>query len=1012
MKKFTKVMLVVSLLLLLVFVACSCGDKEEPTECVHANKTTIEGKAATCTENGLTTGAKCTDCGVTTTAQQVIPAKGHTEVVLNKKNPTCTEAGLTEGKQCAICQAITVKQETVSPLGHTNVTIEAVAPTCTETGLTAGTKCSVCKEITKAQETIAATGHTEVTVPGKAATCTETGLTDGKKCTVCQTVTVAQTKIDALGHTEEVIAGKAATCTETGLTDGKKCSVCDAELVAQEVIPATGHDTQSVDAQAPTCTEIGWDAYEYCSKCDYTTYVEIPATDHDTQSVDAQDATCEGIGWNAYEYCSKCDYTTYVEIPATGHAWVLDEDKLVGGLPTCQTEGKYAYKCTNGCGEVEYNLDGQETDVIKHLGYVEGQFTTAPTCTTRGIYTCSECGEDFEAYEESGDALGHDYIDHDAQAATCLAIGWDAYQTCSRCDYTTYVEIPALGHDEQPHDAQAQTCLVIGWEAYVTCSRCDYTTYVELPALGHDYVDHPAQAVTCTEIGWDAYQTCSRCDYTTYVEIPATGHTYTAWTISDEPTCTENGEETRGCVDCDLIEKQTVLPLGHDYIDHEAQAATCLVIGWDAYQTCSRCDYTSYVEIEALGHDYIDHDAKEETCLEIGWDAYQTCSRCDYTSYVEIEALGHDYIDHDAKTETCISIGWDAYQTCSRCDYTTYVEIPATGIHNLVAGTVVDPKCEVEGYTIYACDLDENCTEKENRDFTPALDHNMILDESKLTDGAPSCLTNGDWPYICANGCGKVDYNLGEDDVNTGAVHAGYTQGEWKIAPTCITPATYHCTYCDTDFSADLYPEIAGQPTGEHKLDKVLEESTASCTAYGYKVMGCSADDGCTETDVVDWADKLDHTFEVGENYTIVCGDCGAVYENIAAKIEEKSLCNCGEEGCEVDGMKVIVVAATEDDEIEIEGNTPTEAPETDKVITVIALNGSDDTEYTITLKDSEGNVIDSFEITVQGETNEFDITTTFVGNAYVDISEVADLVDTIEITTTADASVSFYTAK
>ena len=44
-------------------------------------------------------------------------------------------------------------------------------------------------------------------------------------------------------------------------------------------------------------------------------------------------------------------------------------------------------------------------------------------------------------------ALGHDLVHHEAQAATCTEIGWDAYDTCSRCDYTTYVEIPATGHE-------------------------------------------------------------------------------------------------------------------------------------------------------------------------------------------------------------------------------------------------------------------------------------------------------------------------------------------------------------------------------------------------------------------------------------------------------------------------------------------------------------------------------------------------------------------------------------
>ncbi|MCQ5178158.1 hypothetical protein, partial [Faecalibacterium prausnitzii] len=83
-------------------------------------------------------------------------------------------------------------------------------------------------------------------------------------------------------------------------------------------------------------------------------------------------------------------------------------------------------------------------------------------------------------------------------------IGWDAYETCSRCDYTTYAELPAQ-HDLRHHAAKAPTCTGIGWDAYDTCSRCDYTTtYVELPALNHALEQHEAQAPTCTEIGWDA----------------------------------------------------------------------------------------------------------------------------------------------------------------------------------------------------------------------------------------------------------------------------------------------------------------------------------------------------------------------------------------------------------------------------------------------------------------------------------------------------------------------------
>ena len=257
----------------------------------------------------------------------------------------------------------------------------------------------------------------------------------------------------------------------------------------------------------------------------------------------------------------------------------------------------------------------------------------APTCTEAGrdVYTCDfpGCGDSYNENEQI--ALGHDYVNHTAQAPTCTAVGWDAYQTCSRCDYTTKVEISALDHDYVSHEAKAPTCTAVGWNAYQTCSRCDYTTKVEIPALDHDYVSHEAKAPTCTAAGWNAYQTCSRCEYTTYAELPA---------------------------------------LDHDLIDHEAKAATCTEAGWNAYQTCSRCDYTTYAEIPALSHDYVNHEAKAATCTEAGWDAYQTCSRCDYTTKVEIPALGHDIITDAAATATCTAAGLTAGEHCTRCDYT------------------------------------------------------------------------------------------------------------------------------------------------------------------------------------------------------------------------------------------------------------------------------------------------------------------------------------------------------
>ena len=61
------------------------------------------------------------------------------------------------------------------------------------------------------------------------------------------------------------------------------------------------------------------------------------------------------------------------------------------------------------------------------------------TCTAKA--KCGGCNAPY------GDALGHDFVHHDAQPATCTAKGLEAYDTCSRCDYsTTKVEIPMADH--------------------------------------------------------------------------------------------------------------------------------------------------------------------------------------------------------------------------------------------------------------------------------------------------------------------------------------------------------------------------------------------------------------------------------------------------------------------------------------------------------------------------------------------------------------------------------------
>lgn len=67
---------------------------------------TIHGKAATCTETGLTDGVKCSVCGTVLVAQQEIPATGHTYDAVTTGNNVCTVCDQHEITQAEIVEKL------------------------------------------------------------------------------------------------------------------------------------------------------------------------------------------------------------------------------------------------------------------------------------------------------------------------------------------------------------------------------------------------------------------------------------------------------------------------------------------------------------------------------------------------------------------------------------------------------------------------------------------------------------------------------------------------------------------------------------------------------------------------------------------------------------------------------------------------------------------------------------------------------------------------------------------
>ena len=483
----------------------------------------VSGKAATCTGTGLTDGTKCSVCGETLSGLEEIPVADHNwdggEITTEA---TCTADGV-KTYNCTSCTE--KKTETVKSEGHSwesGYTVDQKA-TCTSAGKES-IHCSKCKETQNARE-IQATDHS----------------------------------YGAWKTTEE------ATCTKTGSRE-HECSACGHKET--ETISALGHDIVNHEAKAPTCTAVGWDAYDTCTRCDYTTYAEKSATGH-TEVVDAAvAATCTATGLTEGKHCSVCKDVLVAQTvtKAAGHSW--DSGKITTEA-TCTADGIKTYNCTNCTATKE--------ETVKATGHNWSEDYTVDqkaTCTSEGSkskHCKNNCGQTTDT--QVIEATGHSYGEWTTtKAATCTEAGSKAHK-CTKCGNEETETISALGHDIEHHAAQAPTCTEKGWDAYDTCERCEYTTYVEQAATGHTEVVDSAVPATCTATGLTEGKHCSLCNeiLTAQSKVEALGHNWnTTYTVDQAATCTATGTESIHCSACsETKDSRTIAATGHTYVDNK-----------------------------------------------------------------------------------------------------------------------------------------------------------------------------------------------------------------------------------------------------------------------------------------------------------------------------------------------------------------------------------------------------------------------------------------------------------
>jgi len=375
--------------------------------------------------------------------------------------PSTQDEQGTKTYACLVCDA--KKTESIEKLSHVHTYGDWETETPADC-IREGTEVRRCACGETEHRTVAAKGHTEVTDPAVLPTCTEAGSTEGSHCGVCGVVLHAQEPIAAKGHAfGDYVTTKDPTCTKDG-EETATCSIC--KLSRSHPLPALGHDylfdsfiwennvakakcVCAHDATHVVYRDVKMRTETISGTCERQGVLRYVAT-FETHT-DSKSETLENIG---HDYipdvtaptCLEGGYTTYV-CSRCGNSYVADDTDALGHRygewstvtdPTCEGVGEERRTCT-ACGDVQ-------TRAIAALGHHYQGNVTAPTCTVGGYtaYDCSRCGANYVA--DNTDPLGHDLVEHPAQAPTCNEIGWAAYNACSRCDFSSYEAIPATGH--------------------------------------------------------------------------------------------------------------------------------------------------------------------------------------------------------------------------------------------------------------------------------------------------------------------------------------------------------------------------------------------------------------------------------------------------------------------------------------------------------------------------------------------------------------------------------------
>lgn len=777
---------------------CSrCGEEGESGKHAYTEPPVLI-KKPTATENGLVKYT-CATCGeekeVEIVCECTIPELAYLAeyTAIEGKAPTCTKDGVIASKVCKCCgrmyateaygediEAGDEIESNVIPMGHTwdegTVTKQ---PSCTAEGEKVY-KCTKCNKGTKT-ETLKKLEHQYEEEPADAipAECEKYGF-KLYCCTVCGWLESTET-VDPLGH-------KVPFCWEHPTKKDKNCKICariDTEI--------------ECDYEEPTCKEKGTLTYT-CPDCEKEVEREFAPLGCDVKTATVE-ATCNGYAYTI-KYCARdnCDkailtditaelveelpegstatpkkFTAFFGVDEEGNFVAIEDEERdeinvleievdwaagvdpdnhtrdnarskVINAPTCEEDGNEWFYCKYcNFGEIvvldkighdyDYDLEDEQTYRVK----------TELSCTTDFVITvaCGNCGEpkDFVIEETEG----HVWNKGTKFAATCYAEAYTLF-TCTVCQETktevkagTKVVYDPSSYYESKEKAEAEhmiegkwvvtrqgSCTVVGlYEAY--CSNCEKNIAARIDKTGGHYTDKElhrvspaaylnfkkgsekheflAQAPACGVIGWTAQFWCDGCgEFIEAETIDALEHEWDKVEGKDA-TCTEAGLKDKWtCTICGAVDAENdgseIEKLNHVYT-LVFKSNNCTEFGY-IHMTCNNGCGEEFITRyrDKKGHDPIEGEKNKKVgCEEDGW-LHEVCSVCGETLKDEvIKAKGHKNKDDDYFWSTCVDTETD--RDCTECGE----KIGKFHTDAYYEGVLYPATCVDYGYIIYSCEL-------------------------------------------------------------------------------------------------------------------------------------------------------------------------------------------------------------------------------------------------------------------------------------------------------------------